>query len=90
MFLGGGRQGGRLLQDYGDWPLEPPPTPKGTINADSNINLFLQDINITITHNRDLKIPIISLGQNFKITKPGVDISESRSLILSTTPHLTT
>ena len=35
------------LQGYGDWSTEPPPAPKGTINA----------------HIKDLTIPILNLDQ---------------------------
>ena len=50
-------KGASRLQGYGDWSMEPPPSPKGTINAHTNINsIFLQDLDIP-KRNRDLTIP---------------------------------
>ena len=64
-------------ESYGDWSLEPHPPPKGVIDARTNIdNLFLQDLHIPKPHNRDLVIPIRNLHVNFKITTPGMKISE--------------
>ena len=82
-------KGASRLQGYGDWSMEPPPPPKGTINAHTNINnIFLQDLDIP-KRNRDLTIPTLNLDQNFKITIPGEktsDYRESLSEIINNTP----
>ena len=74
--------------------MEPPPSPKGTINAHTNIsNIFLQDLD-NPKRNRDLMIPTLNLDQNFKITIPGENTSDYREslsdTIDNTPPHYIT
>ena len=88
-------KGASRLQGYGDWSMEPPPSPKGTINSHTNINnIFLQDLDIPKPQVRDLTTPILNLDRNFKTVIPGENISEYREslaeTIEQTPPHCIT
>ena len=64
--------------------MGPSPSPKGTINAHTNISyIFLRDLDIP-KRNRDLTIPTLNLDQNFKITIPGENTSEYRESLTDT------
>ena len=64
--------------------MEPPPSLKGTINAQTNINNnFLRELDIP-KRNRDLTIPTLNLDQNFKIIIPVENTSEYRESLTDT------
>ena len=75
--------------------MEPPPSPKGTINTHTNINnIFLQDLDLPKPQVRDLTTPILNLDRNFKTVIPGENINEYREslaeTIEQTPPHCIT
>ena len=64
--------------------MEPPPSLKGTINAQTNINnIFLRELDIP-KRSRDLTIPTLNLDQNFKIIIPVENTSEYRESLTDT------
>ena len=75
----------RRLQSYGDWSLELPPPPQGTINAHTKIsNIFLQDLDIPKPHieiSRSLSSTSI---RNSTIAILRVKISEQRESLTNT------